>query len=162
MTKRPDWDEYFLSITKEVAKRGTCCRAKCGCVITKDNVILSTGYNGAPKGMPHCEDLGSCLEKEITHPDGHKSIHCMRTVHAEVNAILQAAKNGIAIKNSTLYCGMTPCINCAMVIANSGVKRVVAEKDYHESSETKQLFLKSGIYLYIKETGWSNIQYNVF
>jgi dCMP deaminase len=145
---RPDWDEYFMNILDAVALRGTCLRAKCGCVITRNNVLLSTGYNGAPSGAPQCDEVG-CLMKEVKHADGHTSMHCKRTVHAEANALLQAAKNGVAIRDATLYCGMTPCRDCAMLIVNSGIKKVIVKADYHESAETKEMFKNAGIELEI-------------
>ncbi|MCL2280942.1 cytidine/deoxycytidylate deaminase family protein [Candidatus Saccharibacteria bacterium] len=149
-SKRPSWPEYFMGIVEAVAQRGTCLRAKCGCVIVRDNVLLSTGYNGAPKGAPQCDEVG-CLIKEVKHGDGHVSEHCKRTVHAEANAILQAAKNGISIKDGTLYCGMVPCRDCAMLIVNSGIKVVVVKNDYHESAETKEMFAKAEVNLKILE-----------
>ncbi|MDR3125816.1 MAG: cytidine/deoxycytidylate deaminase family protein [Candidatus Nomurabacteria bacterium] len=145
---RPDWTEYFMLIMDAVATRGTCLRAKPGCVITRDNVLLSSGYCGAPSGAPQCDEVG-CLIEEVKHSDGHISMHCRRTVHAEANAILQAAKNGVEIKGGTLYCGMTPCRNCAMLIVNSGIKKVIAKKDYHESLESKKMFDDAGIELLI-------------
>jgi Deoxycytidylate deaminase len=145
---RPNWTDYFMSILDAVATRGTCLRAKCGCVITREHVLLSTGYNGAPAGAPQCDEIG-CLIKEVTHDDGHTSKHCKRTVHAEANAILQAAKNGVEIKGSTLYCGMTPCRDCAMLIVNSGIKNVIVKKDYHESAETKEMFKNAKVVLKI-------------
>jgi dCMP deaminase len=145
---RPNWDEYFMLILDAVATRGTCLRAKCGCVITRDNVLLSTGYNGAPAGAPQCDEVG-CLMKEVKHADGHVSMHCKRTVHAEANAILQAAKNGVTVKDGTLYCGMTPCQDCAMLIVNAGIKYVIVKKDYHESAETKKMFKDAGVKLRI-------------
>jgi dCMP deaminase len=117
-------------------------------VITRDNVLLSTGYNGAPAGAPQCDEVG-CLIEEIKHDDGHVSMHCRRTVHAEANAILQAAKNGIEIKGGTLYCGMTPCRNCAMLIVNSGIKKVIVKRDYHESGDSKRMFENAGVELVI-------------
>jgi dCMP deaminase len=147
---RPNWEEYFMGIVEAVAARGTCLRAKCGCVITRKNVLLSTGYNGAPKGAPQCDEVG-CLVKKVTHEDGHTSEHCKRTVHAEANAILQAAKNGMKIEDATLYCGMTPCRDCAMLIVNSGITEVIVQKDYHESDETKQMFSDAGVSLTILE-----------
>jgi len=143
---RPNWTEYFMGIMDAVATRGTCLRAKCGCVITRDNVLLSTGYNGAPAGAPQCDEVG-CQMEEVKHVDGHVSQHCKRTVHAEANAILQAAKNGVEIKGGTLYVGMTPCRDCAMLIVNSGITKVVAKKDYHESTETKKMFKEAGVVL---------------
>jgi dCMP deaminase len=146
--KRPGWDEYFMGVLNAVAARGTCLRAKCGCVITRENVLLSTGYNGAPKGAEQCDEVG-CLVKEVRHGDGHVSEHCKRTVHAEANAILQAAKNGVAIKDGTLYCGMTPCRDCAMLIVNSGIREVIVREDYHESGESKQILANAGVNLRI-------------
>ena len=145
---RPTWEEYFMGILDAVALRGTCLRAKCGCVIVRDNVLLSTGYNGAPAGAPQCDEVG-CLLEEVKHTDGHVSTHCRRTVHAEANAILQAAKNGVEIMNSTLYCGMTPCRDCAMLIVNSGIEKVIVKKDYHESTETKEMFKNAQVELII-------------
>ena len=146
--KRPTWDEYFIDIMEAVAKRATCDRGRSGCVIARDNVILSTGYVGSPKGSPHCDDVGH-LMKEITHEDGSKSKHCMRTAHAEANAIAQAAKNGTSIDGATLYCRMTPCRNCAMLIVNAGIRRVVAQRDYHDSKESKDIFKNAGVRLEI-------------
>ncbi|MDR1476619.1 MAG: cell division protein DedD [Rickettsiales bacterium] len=142
--KRPTWDEYFIDIMEAVAKRATCDRGRSGCVIARDNVVLSTGYVGSPKGSPHCDDVGH-LMKEVIHEDGSKSKHCMRTAHAEANAIAQAAKNGTAIDGATLYCRMTPCRNCAMLIANSGIVRVVVQHDYHGKSETAEIFKNAGV-----------------
>ena len=147
---RPGWDEYWLKIMDAVGERATCLRGKFGCVIVRDNVILSTGYVGAPKGAPQCDEVG-CLMKEVKHGDGHVSEHCKRTVHAEANAILQAAKNGVRISDATLYCGKCPCRDCAMLIVNSGIKRVIVREDYHESADTKQMFADAGIELVILE-----------
>jgi dCMP deaminase len=135
-----------MTILDAVATRGTCLRAKCGCVITRDNVLLSTGYNGAPSGAPQCDEIG-CLIEEVKHSDGHISMHCRRTVHAEANAILQAAKNGIEIRGGTLHSGMTPCRDCTMLIVNSGIKKVIVKKDYHESGESKTMFENAGVEL---------------
>jgi len=128
---RPSWDEYFMEIVRTVARRGTCDRGRSGCVIVKDKQILVTGYVGSPVGFAHCDDVGHKME-EWTH-DGVKRKHCVRTAHAEQNAICQAAKLGIAINGSTLYCKMTPCDICAKMIVNAGIKRVVCEKIYHAS-----------------------------
>ncbi len=141
---RPTWDEYFIEVMDAIAKRATCNRGRSGCVIAKDNRLLVTGYVGSPVGQPHCDDVGHLFKKMI-HEDGHISEHCVRTVHAEANAICQAARNGISIDGATLYCRMTPCRNCAMMIINSGIKRVVVQKDYHEGSETAQMFRDAGI-----------------
>jgi dCMP deaminase len=145
---RPSWDEYFIEISKSVAKRATCNRGRSGCVIAKDKQILVTGYVGAPKGLPHCDEAGHQFKKTI-HEDGRITEHCVRTTHAEQNAICQAAKNGISIDGATLYCKMTPCNVCAKMIINSGIKRVVTEKDYQASEDSKKMFKEAGIKLEI-------------
>lgn len=144
--KKPSWDEYFMEIANTVSKRATCDRGKSGCVIVRDKQILVTGYVGAPKGLPHCDDVGHQLRK-IVHEDGLVTTHCVRTVHAEQNAICQAAKLGISLNQSTLYCRMTPCRVCAMMIINCGIERVVCEKKYHAAEESEQLFKEAGIQL---------------
>lgn len=145
---RPSWDEYFLEVMKSVAARATCDRGKSGSVIVKDKRILSTGYVGAPVGMSHCDDVGHML-KRVIHEDGTESMHCLRTVHAELNAITQAAKFGISIEGATLYCKMEPCLTCAMAIINSGIKRVVCETQYHVAQETRELFREASIELVV-------------
>jgi len=131
---RPSWDEYFMDICKVVAKRGTCDRGRSGCVVVRDKQILVTGYVGSAKGSPHCDDVGHQIEATI-HEDGVKRNHCVRTTHAEQNAICQAAKLGISIDGATLYCKMVPCPVCARMIVNSGVKRVVCEKLYQSGAQ---------------------------
>lgn len=138
-TKRPSWDDYFLGIMDAVKERGTCDRGKSGSLIVKDNRILTTGYVGSAKGMPHCDEAGHLMH-EVLNEDGTKSKHCIRTVHAEQNAIVQAARNGISIEGATIYCSMTPCFTCAKLIINAGIKRVVANKDYHRSKLSKAFF----------------------
>ncbi len=100
---RPSWDEYFMQIANTVAQRATCDRGRSGCVIARDKQLLVTGYVGSPKGLPHCDDVGHQMRKVI-HEDGSITNHCVRTVHAEQNAICQAAKLGISLQGSTLYC----------------------------------------------------------
>jgi len=142
--KRPIWDEYFVEVMDATSKRSTCDRGRSGCVIVRDNVILSTGYVGAPKGSPHCDDVGH-LMKTVQHEDGTSSRHCMRTAHAEANAICMAAKNGVSIDGATLYCRMVPCRNCAMLIANCGIVKVIAQTGYHGASDTESReILKNG------------------
>src|SRR3989344_8943028 len=143
---RPSWDEYFMDIARAVAKRATCDRGRSGCVITKDKRILVTGYVGSPVGVKHCDEVGHQM-KTVTHEDGSQSQHCVRTTHAEQNAICQAAKMGISIDGATLYCKMTPCDVCAKMIVNSGIKRVVPEKGYHGAKEAKELFKQAGVQL---------------
>lgn len=143
---RPSWDEYFVEIAKTVAKRATCDRGRSGCVIARDRQILVTGYVGSPKGLPHCDEVGHQM-KTMRHEDGHESQHCIRTAHAEQNAIVQAAKLGIAIDGGTVYCKMTPCAVCAKMIINAGIKRVVCEKRYHAGGESEEMFRQIGMEL---------------
>ena len=145
-TGRPSWDEYFMEVCRAIAKRATCDRGRSGCVIARDNQLLVTGYVGAPRGLPHCDDVGHQFKK-VQHEDGSVSQHCVRTVHAEQNAICQAAKSGISIDGATLYCKMTPCRTCAMLIINCGIKRVIAEKRYHDSADSIQMFKQAGVEL---------------
>ena len=143
---RPTWDEYFMEMVNTVSKRATCDRGRSGCVIVKDNQILVTGYVGSPTGLPHCDEVGHQMKKTI-HEDGSVTNHCVRTVHAEQNAICQAAKRGISINEATLYCRMTPCRVCAMLIINCGIVRVVCERKYHAGGESEEMLKQAGISL---------------
>jgi dCMP deaminase len=143
---RPSWDEYFMQIADTVASRATCDRGRSGCVIVRDRQILVTGYVGSPIGLPHCDEVGHQM-KQVVHEDGKITNHCVRTVHAEQNAICQAAKLGISLENSTLYCRMTPCRTCAMLIINCGIKRVVCERKYHAGAESEEMFKNAGVSL---------------
>jgi dCMP deaminase len=125
---RPDIDAYFMSIATVVAKRSTCLRQNVGAVIVKDKRILSTGYNGAPTNLPHCLDIG-CLREELNIASGERHELC-RAVHAEQNAIIQAAVHGVSIAGGTLYTTHQPCIMCAKMIINAKIKRVVYGKRY--------------------------------
>ena len=145
---RPSWDEYFIEISKTVAKRATCDRGRSGCVIAKNKQILVTGYVGSPVGLPHCDEVGHQM-KTMIHEDGSQSQHCVRTAHAEQNAICQAAKLGIPIDGATLYCKMTPCSTCTKMIINSGIKRVVCEKRYHAGKESEEMFKQAKVKLEI-------------
>jgi dCMP deaminase len=129
MTQRLSWHQYFLTITRQVAERSTCTRAKVGAVIVRDKNILATGYNGAPAGMPHCIDVG-CLIYQSKTPDGEIEENCFRTIHAEINAIAQAAKNGSSIKDGSIYITHTPCIHCLKVLVNTGIKQIFYERPY--------------------------------
>lgn len=141
---RPSWDEYFLGIVKAVAERATCDRGKTGVVIVKNKRIVSTGYVGSPIGLPHCDEAGHQMKK-VTHEDGSESQHCLRTNHAEINALCQAARYGISIEGATLYCKLAPCPTCAKALINAGISRVVAEKRYHQDKEGVELFARAGI-----------------
>lgn len=143
---RPSWDDYFFEVCKAISKRATCDRGMSGCVIARDRQILSTGYVGSPAGLPHCSEIGHLIKK-VVHADGLESEHCMRTVHAEQNAICQAARLGVSIEGATLYCTMTPCCACAMMIINSGIVKVVAKNRYHAGKESEELFRTAGVTL---------------
>lgn len=141
MDKRLSWDEYFMEIMHTVSKRATCDRGRSGCVIAKDNQLLVSGYVGSPVGLKHCDEDGHIIKKVMHIDEGDRiSEHCVRTVHAEQNAICQAAKRGISIDGATLYCRMTPCRTCAMLIINCGIKRIVCEKKYQLAAESEDMF----------------------
>ncbi|MCM1532596.1 MAG: deaminase [Bacteroides sp.] len=144
--RRPSWDEYFMDLCHSVALRATCNRGRSGCVIVKDKQILVTGYVGSPSHLPHCDEVGHLFRKTL-HEDGSVTTHCVRTVHAEQNAICQAARRGVALEGSTLYCTMTPCRTCAMLIINCGIKKVVADYKYHAGAESEEMFATAGVEL---------------
>ncbi len=125
---RPSWDEYFMKIAQVVATRATCVRRKVGAVLVRERRILTTGYNGAPSGLPHCEDIG-CLRDELNVPSGERHELC-RGLHAEMNALLQAAIHGVRVEGATLYCTSSPCSVCAKMLINVGVKRVYTGGGY--------------------------------
>src|SRR3989337_1303365 len=141
---RPDWDRYFLDLCEAVARRATCDRGRSGCVIVKDKRIMTTGYVGAPSGLPHCDDIGHDMRK-VSDYNENVTNHCVRTLHAEQNAIIQAARFGIPHEGTTLFCKMTPCRTCAMMIINAGIQRVVCEKRYHADADTRELFKQAGV-----------------
>ncbi len=143
---RPSWDEYFMEVMEAISKRATCDRGRSGCVIVKNKQILVTGYVGSPMGLPHCDEVGHQMKKMLNE-DGSISEHCVRTVHAEQNAVCQAAKLGVSIDGATVYCRMTPCRVCAMLLINCGIKRVVCERRYHAGAESEEMFKKVGIEL---------------
>ncbi len=147
--KRPSWDDYFMEVANAISKRATCDRGKSGCVIAKDRQLIVSGYAGSPTGFQHCDELGHHIKK-ITHVNGEVTEHCMRTVHAEQNAICQAAKIGISISGATIYTRMTPCRTCAMLLINCGISRVVCERKYHQGEESETMFKEAGIELVYK------------
>ena len=122
-----------MTITRQVAERSTCTRAKVGAVIVRDKNILATGYNGAPAGLPHCIDAG-CLVYTSRTPTGEVEENCFRTIHAEINAIAQAAKNGASIRDADIYITHTPCIHCVKVLINTGIKRIFYEREYKRAT----------------------------
>jgi len=142
--QRPSWDEYFMGIVEAVSKRATCDRGRTAVVFVKDKIILTTGYVGSPAGTPHCDDVGHEM-KSVTHGDGTTSQHCMRTNHAEINAVALAAKKGISIDGSTMYCKLAPCYTCAKMLINTGVARVVCQKKYHRGKESAKLLTDANI-----------------
>ncbi|MFH1564100.1 MAG: cytidine/deoxycytidylate deaminase family protein [Nitrospirota bacterium] len=135
MKTRPSWDEYFMEIAYLVAMRSTCLRRQVGAVIVKDKHILTTGYNGAPIGLRHCEEVG-CLRDEMKIPSGQRHELC-RGLHAEQNAIIQSALHGVSIKGGILYCTHQPCILCAKMLINAGIKRIVYEGEYPDELAKK-------------------------
>jgi len=151
MSERLSWDQYFMTITRQVAERSTCTRAKVGAVIVRDKNILATGYNGAPAGMPHCTDVG-CLIYESKTPNGDTEQNCFRTIHAEMNAIAQAAKNGASIKDGAIYITHTPCIHCLKVLVNTGIKQIYYEKPY-KLNTLEELLRYTQVHLYKVELG---------
>ncbi|MFY9814058.1 MAG: cytidine/deoxycytidylate deaminase family protein [Dehalococcoidales bacterium] len=148
-SERPSWDNYFLELADAASKRATCNRGRSGCVIVRDKQVLATGYVGSPVGLPHCDDAGHIIKKVI-QKNGEISEHCVRTVHAEQNAICQAAKRGISIEGATVYQRMTPCRTCAMLWINCGIKKVVCERKYQLAEESEQLLREAGVQLEYK------------
>lgn len=125
---RPTWDEYFMTLANEVATRTTCIRRAVGAVIVKDNRILATGYNGVPSGMRHCEEVG-CLRQELGIPSGERNEIC-RGLHAEQNAIIQAARYGTIIDGAKIYVNTQPCVVCAKMCINAGIKEIIYQNPY--------------------------------
>ena len=139
---RPSWDKYFMEIARLVASRSTCLRRQVGAVIVKDRRILTTGYNGAPKNLAHCGEVG-CLREKMNIAPGTCQELC-RGLHAEQNAILQAAMHGISIQNSVLYCTNQPCITCAKMIINSGIVKIFYQNKYPDEL-ARQLLVEADI-----------------
>ena len=139
---RPSWPEYFVTIAEMVAKRSTCLRRHVGAILVKDKRILATGYNGAPAGLKHCEEVG-CIRQNSSIPSGERHELC-RGLHAEQNAIIQAAYHGISIAGSTLYCTNKPCVICSKMLINAGIVKVFYEKGYDDPL-ADQMITESGI-----------------
>lgn len=146
--KRPSWDEHFMDLAKVASKRSTCLRRKTGAVlVTRDKWFIAEGYNGAPKGLPHCDELGGCLREKLKVPSGQRHEIC-RAVHAEMNVIIQSAREGASTKNATLYTTTFPCIICAKILINAGIEQIVFLEEYGDSesnAETKKLLNQAGI-----------------
>lgn len=145
---RPTWDQYFMQITKLVATRSTCMRRQVGALLVKDKNILATGYNGVPSGIRHCEEVG-CLREKLKVPSGERHELC-RGLHAEQNAIIQAARHGINIEGSTLYCTDSPCIICSKMLINAGVQMVIYARGYPDDLSREML----------DEAGIESLQYD--
>lgn len=137
MQERPSYDEYFMEMAHVVAKRSTCLRRSVGAILVKDKHILSTGYNGAPKGLKHCSETG-CLRENMNIPSGERHELC-RGLHAEQNAIIQAAVFGISIKGSILYCTNTPCVVCVKMLINAGVTEIIYAGEYPDNLAKQML-----------------------
>jgi dCMP deaminase len=129
---RPDWDSYFMKIAAAVSERSTCDRALVGCVLVLDKRILTTGFNGSPAGQEHCDEVGHLMVDE----------HCVRTIHAETNAIIQAALHGVSTRGATCYVTHFPCINCTKALINAGIARIVYDQAYR-IGENAMMFLKA-------------------
>ena len=127
--KRPSWDEYFMEMAELTAKRSTCMRRHVGAVIVKDRHAIATGYNGAPSGIMHCEERGGCIRQQLNVPSGQRHELCM-ALHAEQNAIIQAAVMGNSVEGGTIYITHQPCAICAKMILNAGIKRIVIKEGY--------------------------------
>lgn len=139
---RPSWEEYFMDIARLVASRSTCLRRQVGAVIVKDKNVLTTGYNGTPSGVRHCSESG-CLRDQLNVPSGERHELC-RGLHAEQNAIIQAAKHGVNISGGTLYCTNAPCVICAKMLINAGLENIVYLEGYPDPL-SKELLAESGI-----------------
>ncbi|MEW6702494.1 MAG: deaminase [Bacteroidota bacterium] len=131
---RPSWDEYFLKVAMLVSERATCPRMHCGCVLVKEKQILSTGYNGSIPGDDHCEDAGCIIVEN----------HCVRTIHAEMNAILQCSSHGISTEGATAYITNMPCTNCSKALITAGIKEIVIFSDYHDTM-AEEFFRKAKV-----------------
>lgn len=138
---RPDWDSYFMKIASAVSERSTCDRAAVGCVLVREKRILTTGFNGSPSGQPHCDEVGHLMV------DGH----CVRTIHAEMNAIIQAALHGVSTRGATCYVTHFPCINCTKALINAGIVRLVYSVAYRQDENAIEFLRVAGIEIVQKE-----------
>ncbi len=147
---RPSWDQYFLKLAMLVSERATCPRMHCGCVLVKDRQILSTGYNGSIPGDGHCEDIGCYIVDN----------HCIRTIHAEMNAILQCSSHGIMTKGASAYVTNMPCTNCAKALITAGIVEIIIFSDYHDTL-AEEFFSIAGIKIKRLEIPDMNIKYDL-
>jgi len=149
-SKRPSWDEYFLKLAMLASERATCPRMHCGCVLVKDRFVLATGYNGSLPGQPHCEDEG-CLIVDN---------HCVRTNHAEINAVVQATRHGVNIVGSSAYITNMSCTTCAKALIAAGIKRVVVFSDFHDTLATK-FYFEAGVEVVKMDMPGKEIHYDL-
>jgi dCMP deaminase len=145
--RRPTWDEYFLQLARQAATRSTCLRRQVGALLVRDRQVLATGYNGAPRGVSHCLDVG-CLRDELGIPSGERAELC-RAIHAEQNAVIQAAVHGVAIDGATLYTTVQPCVLCAKMLINCGVREIHYVEGYPDEL-SRSMFEEAGVVV-IKE-----------
>ena len=148
MSQRPSWDEYFMEMAEPARQRSTCLRRHVGAVSVKDNRVIATGYNGVPKGIRHCEETG-CLRQQLNVPSGKMHELC-RGLHAEQNAIIQAACMGSSIEGGTLYCTTQPCVICTKMIINAGIKRVVIKESYPDAL-AQEMAAEAGLVIDVME-----------
>jgi dCMP deaminase len=149
--QRPTWDQYFMSIAKLASTRSTCLRRKVGAVIVKNKRILSTGYNGAPRNLQHCLEIG-CLREKLNIKSGERHELC-RAIHAEQNAVIQAAVSGVSIENADIYCTTFPCVLCSKIIINAGIRKITVIEGYPDEL-SQQMLDEAGIEVrYLREEG---------
>ena len=145
LVKRPTWDEYFMQMAELTAQRSTCLRRHVGAVIVQDKHVVATGYNGAPKGVAHCAEIGGCLREKMGIPSGERHELC-RALHAEQNAIIQAARYGINISGACIYINTQPCVVCAKMLINAGITEIIYRNPYPDELAMEMLE-ESGIRL---------------
>ncbi len=142
-------DDYYFAVVDAVRQRATCDRGRSGAILVKDGRIIATGYVGSPAGLPHCDEVGHEFIEVLSDTGHGSSRHCIKTTHAEANAIVQCARHGPSCDGATLYCTMTPCRECAKLIINAGIVSVNALHDYQKSARSKELFREAGVSLKI-------------
>lgn len=147
--ERPSWDQYFMGMAALTAKRSTCLRRQVGAVIVRDKHIIATGYNGAPRGIAHCEQRGGCLREKLKIPSGERHELCM-ALHAEQNAIIQAATLGQSIEGGTIYVTHQPCVICAKMIINAGIERIVVREGYPDQL-ARDVLSEAGLKIHMLE-----------
>lgn len=140
---RPGWHEYFMEITMVVSRRATCLRRQVGALLVKDRRILTTGYNGPPAGLPHCDELGGCLRDRLGVPSGER-MEISRALHAEQNALVQAARHGINVRGAVLYCTNAPCFTCAKMLVNAGIVEIIYLEEYPDQL-ARELLAAAGV-----------------